>query len=67
MKRVKNIFLTFILALGSVSCVSKLAFTEPDPELPETFRYTATADTASVANLEWKQLFSDPILQSLIE
>ncbi|MDQ0592883.1 multidrug efflux system outer membrane protein [Chryseobacterium ginsenosidimutans] len=67
MKRIKNIFLTFILALGSVSCVSKLAYAEPDLELPEKFSYTATADTASVANLEWKKFFSDPILQSLIE
>lgn len=67
MKRVKNIILTFALALGSVSCVSKLAYTEPDLQLPEKFQYTATADTASVANLEWKQFFSDPILQGLIE
>ncbi|GEN68183.1 efflux transporter outer membrane subunit [Chryseobacterium rhizosphaerae] len=67
MKRVKNIILTFALALGSVSCVSKLAYTEPDLPLPEKFQYTATADTASIANLEWKEFFSDPILQGLIE
>ena len=67
MKRVKNIILTFALAIGSVSCVSKLAYTEPDLPLPEKFQYTATADTASIANLEWKQFFNDPILQGLIE
>ncbi len=67
MKRIKNIILTFALALGSVSCVSKLAFKEPELELPETFKYTATADTASVANLEWRQFFNDPMLQGLIE
>lgn len=67
MKRVKNIILTFALAIGSVSCVSKLAYTEPELPLPEKFQYTATADTASIANLEWKQFFSDPILQELIE
>ena len=67
MKRVKNIILTFVLAIGSVSCVSKLAYTEPELPLPEKFQYTATADTASIANLEWKQFFSDPILQGLIE
>lgn len=67
MKRVKNIILTFAIALGSVSCVSKLAYTEPDLALPEKFQYTATADTASIANLEWKQFFNDPILQELIE
>ncbi|REC47975.1 efflux transporter outer membrane subunit [Chryseobacterium pennipullorum] len=67
MKRVKNIILTFAIAIGSVSCVSKLAYAEPDLALPEKFQYTATADTASIANLEWKQFFSDPILQALIE
>lgn len=67
MKRLKNIILTFVIALGSASCVSKLAYTEPDLPLPEKFQYTATADTASIANLEWKQFFNDPILQGLIE
>ena len=67
MKRVKNIILTFAIAIGSVSCVSKLAYAEPELPLPEKFQYTATADTASVANLEWKQFFNDPILQDLIE
>jgi multidrug efflux system outer membrane protein len=67
MKRVKNIIIAFGIALGAVSCVPKLAYQETKPELPETFKYTATADTASVANLEWKQFFNDPILQDLIE
>ncbi len=67
MKRVKNIILTFAIAIGAVSCVSKLAYKEPDLPLPEKFQYTATADTASIANLEWKQFFNDPILQELIE
>lgn len=67
MKRIKNIFLTIILAVIAVSCVTKVAYKEPDLQLPEEFRFTATADTASIANLEWKQFFSDPILQNLIE
>lgn len=67
MKRIKNIIIAFSIALGSVSCVSKLAYQEPKPDLPETFRYTATSDTASIADLEWKKFFSDPMLQSLIE
>lgn len=67
MKRIKNIFLTTILGVIAVSCVTKVAYKEPDLQLPEEFRFTATADTASIANLEWKQFFSDPILQNLIE
>ncbi|MBK1897905.1 efflux transporter outer membrane subunit [Chryseobacterium paridis] len=67
MKLIKNIFLTFILAVIAVSCVTKVAYTKPDLQLPEDFRFTATADTASVANLQWKDFFKDPILQGLIE
>ncbi len=67
MKKVKNIIITFAVALGSVSCVSKLAFKEPETHLPEQFQYTATADTASIANLQWREFFSDPVLQKLIE
>ena len=55
------------MAVASVSCVSKLVYTEPDAQLPERFRFTATADTASVASLEWKEFFNDPILRDLIE
>ncbi|ASW75991.1 RND transporter [Chryseobacterium piperi] len=67
MKIIKNIFLTLILAVVAVSCKSKVAYTEPDLQLPEEFRFTATADTASVANLEWKEFFKDTTLQGLIE
>lgn len=67
MKIIKNIFLIFILVVTTVSCKTKVAYTEPDLQLPEEFRFTATADTASVANLEWKEFFKDPVLQGLIE
>ncbi|EJL73899.1 efflux transporter, outer membrane factor lipoprotein, NodT family [Chryseobacterium populi] len=66
-KRIKNIFTALILAVIAVSCVTKVAYKEPDPQLPEEFRFTATADTASIANLEWRKFFNDPILQGLIE
>ena len=65
--RIKNIVIAISIAMLSVSCVSKLAYTKPELELPETFVPTATADTASVANLKWKEFFKDPILQDLIE
>lgn len=67
MKIIKNIFLIFILVVTAVSCKTKVTYTEPDLQLPEEFRFTATADTASVANLEWKEFFKDPALQGLIE
>jgi len=65
--KIKEILVAVIVAGGAVSCMPKLALDKVSPELPETFNYTATADTASIADLEWRQFFRDPILQNLIE
>ena len=65
--KIKEILVATIVAGGAVSCMPKLALDKVSPELPETFKYTATADTASVADLQWRQFFKDPILQNLIE
>lgn len=65
--KIKEILVATIVAGGAVSCMPKLALDKVKPELPETFKYTATADTASVADLQWRQFFKDPILQNLIE
>jgi len=65
--KIKEILVAIIVAGGAVSCMPKLALDKVSPELPETFKYTATADTTSVADLEWRQFFKDPILQNLIE
>ena len=65
--KIKEILVSSIVVISAVSCMPKLALDKVNPELPETFKYTATADTASVADLEWRQFFKDPILQSLIE
>ncbi|KFC19020.1 RND transporter [Epilithonimonas lactis] len=67
MTKIKEILVATIVAGGAVSCMPKLALDKVKPELPETFKYTATADTASVADLQWRQFFKDPILQNLIE
>jgi len=65
--KIKEILVSSVVVVSAVSCMPKLALDKVNPELPETFKYTATADTASVADLEWRQFFKDPILQSLIE
>ncbi|WP_027382455.1 efflux transporter outer membrane subunit [Epilithonimonas caeni] len=65
--KIKEILVSTVVVASAVSCMPKLALDKVSPELPETFQYTATADTASVANLEWQQFFNDPILQGLIE
>ncbi|WDF45842.1 efflux transporter outer membrane subunit [Chryseobacterium sp. KACC 21268] len=65
--KIKEILVSSVVVASAVSCMPKLALDKVSPELPETFKYTATADTASVADLEWRQFFKDPILQNLIE
>ncbi|SHJ98852.1 efflux transporter outer membrane subunit [Epilithonimonas mollis] len=65
--KIKEILVSTVVVASAVSCMPKLALDKVSPELPETFQYTATADTASVANLQWRQFFNDPILQDLIE
>lgn len=42
-------------------------YQRPSLELPEQFSSTASADTNSVADIEWKQVFTDTTLQSLIQ
>lgn len=65
--KIKEILVSTAVVASAVSCMPKLALDKVSPDVPEKFRHTATADTASIANLEWKQFFHDPILQSLIE
>ncbi|MFC4163840.1 efflux transporter outer membrane subunit [Epilithonimonas zeae] len=65
--KIKEVLGISLIAVGAISCMPKLALEKVTPELPEAFKQTATADTASVANLEWRQFFNDPILQGLIE
>ncbi|MDQ8747178.1 efflux transporter outer membrane subunit [Elizabethkingia miricola] len=67
MQRIHQIFLVVALAAIVVSCKTRVAYTKPDLQLPSEFRFTATADTASIANMSWKQFFGDQTLQQLIE
>ncbi|HEY2581154.1 MAG TPA: efflux transporter outer membrane subunit [Mucilaginibacter sp.] len=40
----------------------------PKPALPENFRNAATVnDTTSIASMPWKNFFTDPVLQKLID
>jgi NodT family efflux transporter outer membrane factor (OMF) lipoprotein len=60
--------LAFIFAILSACNVSKNVET-PKPALPDQFRNAAatTADTASIATLQWKQFFTESVLQQLID
>lgn len=57
------------LMLVLASCKVGTPYKQPDTELPNQYSRSivATADTASIAELEWKKFFTDTTLQSLLE
>ena len=57
MQRIHQIFLVVALAAIVVSCKTRVAYTKPDLQLPSEFRFTATADTASIAKHELETIF----------
>lgn len=59
--------IAFILMILSACNVSKNVET-PKTALPDNFRNAATtADTSSIADIPWKNFFTDPTLQHLID
>lgn len=56
----------FALLLVVSSCVTTRYERPDDIKTTQLYRDNASEDTTSMADLEWRQLFSDPILQDLI-
>jgi outer membrane protein, multidrug efflux system len=64
----KNSFaLMLLMAVVLTACSVGPKYQRPQLELPQQFGTVAFADTSSIADIEWKQFFTDPELQSLIE
>lgn len=62
-----NIYLLFTLFLLLAGCKVSKDIETPQPELPQEYRNaTASTDTTSIAEIEWKQFFPDANLQELI-
>lgn len=62
-----TIYRLFAAALLLVSCGVSKDIEAPTPDLPQNYRNaTASADTSSIADIEWKQFFPDAGLQELI-
>ena len=57
----------FVLMLVVSGCVTTRYERPNDIKSAELYRDNTSTDTTSMADLEWKKLFSDPILQDLIE
>ncbi|SDD37773.1 efflux transporter outer membrane subunit [Pedobacter soli] len=62
----KHSILTGIAILSLSACVTK-KYERPQVKSEGLYRDNNTTDTASIADLQWKQLFSDTTLQSLIQ
>jgi len=56
-----------LMAMLLSACMLGPDFQKPDLEPPETFRFAdSKAEMAEAVNLKWWELFSDPILASLV-
>ena len=49
------------------SCRIGKEYQRPALELPQQFNTTSFSDTSSIADIEWKKFFTDPVLQNLID
>jgi len=63
--------ITSLLLLSTITLLSACGIskdiTTPKTDLPAAFRNDAAGDTASAGNISWKEFFTDPALQSLID
>ncbi|SDE12186.1 efflux transporter, outer membrane factor (OMF) lipoprotein, NodT family [Dyadobacter soli] len=67
MAKYKNACLALLIAAALGACKVSKDIQTPTDAVPQSFRDVATADTASIAGLPWKDFFSDPVLQKLID
>jgi outer membrane protein, multidrug efflux system len=65
--RLSNAILAVLLAAFVTACKVGPNYKRPDVALPSQFGYSATSDTSSIANIGWKEFFTDTALQKLIE
>ncbi|MBS1933523.1 MAG: efflux transporter outer membrane subunit [Bacteroidetes bacterium] len=60
-------YTTLISLIFFSACTVSKDIEKPQPVLPASFRDAAIADTASIADIGWKQFFTDVSLQKLID
>lgn len=65
--RIIIIYITAMLILSLHACKVSKDVTIPPAPLPGTYRTASTTDTATIANIQWKQFFTDHELQQLID
>lgn len=63
----KNLFIYIMSAVILSGCSVYRKYDRPDITVPDSFHNAETTDTSTLATLSWRELFSDPKLQSLID
>lgn len=61
------VLLGLIVSIGLPSCQFVNKYKTPDIDSEGLYRSQASTDTTTIANIPWKEYFSDPVLQALIE
>jgi outer membrane protein, multidrug efflux system len=64
-KKPYSIFLFLLIFLSA--CRLGKEYQRPELELPKQFHIVSYSDTSSIADIEWKNVFTDATLQELIE
>lgn len=59
--------LLLLIGIGASSCKVTHPYLEPEAPPTDLYRDIQVTDTHSMANVPWQELFSDPILQNLIQ
>lgn len=68
MKKYINKYVAVLVLITTfTACKVSKDVETPKDALPESFRNTALTDTTSVADLSWKEFFTEPSLQKLID
>ncbi len=68
MKYLKSLTVILLLILTTLSCGVKRTHRSPDlSQYNQLYRNLNTTDTSNISDIPWNKLFTDPLLQSLIE
>ena len=70
-QRTQNIFpklsIAYLLLIVLASCSLGKQYQQPVLELPKQFNNVSYADTSSIADIQWREFFTDATLQALID
>lgn len=66
-KLYQSVGILLLIGIGASSCKVTHPYKEPEAPTKDLYRDIQVSDTNSMANVPWQELFSDAILQNLIQ